>query len=403
MSEDNYQYNSEELASVTLFTTTKDEAALYADHIGRLGYDSEQVFIGNLDKATEWVKANVIPAAMFVDIDQEQYPLESLARLGEVCGPTCKIVALGSAVNLDLYRNMLAQGIFDYLLKPVTLDRLANTLNSMKKGQIEEQLIGRTIAVTGAKGGVGASTVAYGIAQLLANQQRVTTGMVDFDRTNGCLGLLAGLKEQSGLDGVLKSDSIDVRFLNRSMTSLSDKLSLLSHTPDYQTAMQLLSEEQVLSLGGTLCQMFNQVVWDIPAGQPQGGIDVLACAHTRVLVAEYTIAAARNTLRLIQEIGDESEGQRIVIVANARHESSQVIARNEFEKFIGRSVDIELPSAGKTIEQMLLKGPLNIKNTGLFGDTLADLVDIICGRPTTKKGKRALLSKLTSAFERKAS
>lgn len=403
MSEQQLQYTADELGSIVLFTTQKDQVALYAEDFQRLNCAPENVFLGNVEKATQWVKDNAIPMAMFVDIDKEHYPLESLASLIEVTGPTCKIVALGSQVNLDLYRNMLAQGIFDYLLKPVTLDRLAATLSSMKKGVFEEQLIGRTIAVTGVKGGLGTSTIAFGIAQMLANQSRISTALVDYDRTNGCLGLLAGINQDGGLDGVLKSDNLDVRYLHRSMTQVSDKLSLLNQVPNYQVAEERLADDHVLTLGATLCQMFNQVVWDLPASQPQGALDVLNCAQSRIIVVDYTVTAARNTLRLLENIGDETDGQRIVIVANLRQETSQSISREEFEKFIGRRIDLQLPTAGKVLEQQLLKGPLKVSELGEFSSALAHLVDLACGRPTVKKEKRNLLALFSTMFERKAS
>ncbi|MCE0495912.1 hypothetical protein [Vibrio salinus] len=405
MSEDNYKYNTEELESVMLFTPDKDDAAIYVDDFSRLSLDCEGVVQGGVDDAIKWVKSHAVPSAILVDIDGAECLSESIYELCSVCGPTCKVVAIGTdtTASLDLYRNLLAQGVFDYLVKPVTLDRFANLFNCVKTGRIGEISSGRTIAVTGVKGGIGTSLIVLGIAQILSNERRITTGLVDFDRTNGCLGLLCGLQDEDGLSGVLRSDSIDTRFLYRSMNTISDKLSILSQAPDYFSVQEAIDQEHILTLGSTLCQMFKQVVWDLPSSQPDGSLDVLACAHTRIIVADYTVISARNTLRLLKEIGDETDGQRIVIVCNEHRQNSRLISRLEFEQFINRKVDIELPFAGKSIEQMLLKGALNLQKVPLFNESISSLVDLICGYRSASKGRRRLFQRFILPFERKAS
>ncbi|CAM3758832.1 hypothetical protein VA7868_03163 [Vibrio aerogenes CECT 7868] len=403
MSEEKYQYNTDASETVALFTPDKNEIALYCDDFRRLDLNTDHVIAGDITQAIGWVKAHPVPSAMIVDIDGEAFPMEMLSDLYAVCGPTCKIITLGSAVNLDLYRSMLALGIFDYLLKPVTLDRLASTFASVKKGRIEEMPAGRTIAVTGVKGGIGTSTIAFGMAQVLAGDRRIATGLVDFDRTNGCLGLLAGLQEEAGLDGVLKSEHIDIRFLRRSMNRISDKLAILNQPPGYQSEQERVEQTQIFTLGATLCQMFNQVIWDLPSSQPEGTIDVLSCAQIRILVADFTVVSARNTRRLLQEIGDETDGQRVIIACNTHRENSQAIPREEFEQFIHRKVDVVLPYAGKVIDQILLKGALDISQLPAFQSSVAALVDLACGGRTAVRPKHRLLSRLKASLVRKAS
>lgn len=387
MSDINQKQNNES-QFLAVFAADSAEVKQFGDRLSRLGYSSNRAFLGGVDIAEAWVKEHAIPSLMFVDIDNEIAPLVSIAALSELCGPTCKIVAFGSEQSIDLYRALLFKGVFDYLLKPIPLDMISAVIQRAEKGKVDEATTGRTIAVTGTSGGVGASIVSLGLAQSLSKKRHMMTALVDFDRKNGSLGIMLGYNGDAGLGSALSAENIDARLISRSIGKVDTRLSLIAQLPDFHVE-ELDDSYPVLVLGSSLCRMFNQVVWDLPSAKPFGSMDVLAHAQTRIIVTDFTVTDARNTLRLLNEIGDESSGQRILLVRNSsRHMDNDAIPQKAFEEFIGRKIDMFLPYVGSGLSSSLLQGKLALETFPDFALGLLNLADMACGKMPQQRIKK---------------
>jgi pilus assembly protein CpaE len=403
---DTVQTLNNEATNLMLFAASSEETARFAEQLQRLGQEASQARAGGIAAAIAWSRENPPPQVLVVDIDGDAMPLQSLAELGEVCDPACHIVAIGSKQDVDLYRTLLHSGVFDYLAKPVPLDLLAATLGRARAGQATSHgaRSGRTIAISGASGGCGVSTVVTGLAQILSLDRHMASAVVDFDRHNGDQSLLLGYEGDAGLAGALSSGEIDSRLLQRAMGRINERLHLLAQAPTLRPE-QNFSAEHLLFLGANLCQMFNQVIWDLPAGHPHGTLDVLAHAQTRILLTDLTVQDARNLHRLLREIGDESDGQHLLLVANAaRGNHAGVVERSQFEDFIERRIDLHLPYAGPALAGSLLTGALNLTAAPALQVALQDLADMATGhapkRATVASGN--LLSRLKRVLNRQA-
>lgn len=372
---------TEKASSIVYFTAQKEEKSTISDRLVRLGYAPDVVHSGGISAANEWCKHNPIPHLIFADIDKVHTPLVAVSELLERTSPSSKLIIMGSDQSIDQYRALLSIGVFDYLVKPAPLDMMAKMIQKAQKGEDSESLgTGRTIAVTGSSGGIGTSLVAYALGRLLSNQRYFKSALVDFDRRNGCLDLMLGAKGESGLDSVLKTDKIDTRLLERSMTEIDGRLSLLAQQPNYQ-AKDIDDTDQMLLLGAGLCRIFNQVIWDLPSSQPNGSLEVLKHSQARIILVDLTVTDARNTLRLLNEIGDESNGQRIVLVRNAsRQPGVEVITQAAFEEFVGRKIDIRLPFVGGGLSKSLLQGKLSFDAFPELTHRLLHLADLACGK-----------------------
>lgn len=391
------------LPDLLLFAANAEQARLYGEHLVRLGYPAECARSGGVSAAIKWTRAQPVPALLLVDLDDEALPLHAINELSQSCDPACQIIALGSRQDVNLYRTLLHHGLFDYLIKPVPLDQLADTLS--RAAGSEQHLparTGRTIAVTAASGGAGTSTVVSGLARLLSEQRHTHCAVVDFDRANGDQALLLGYEGEAGLAAVLGSEEIDTRFLQRSMGQINERLFLLAQEADLQTA-PALDTDHLMNLGGNLCHMFNQVLWDLPAGRPAGALEVLANAQTRIILTDLTVQDARHTLRLLREIGDESSGQHLLLVVNpTRNAGAGLIDQAQFEAFVGRRIDLLLPHVGTVLSQSLLRGPLSLAGLPAFENALLDLADLACGRPPAKRSGAPLsiINRLKHALRR---
>ncbi|WEK29039.1 MAG: hypothetical protein P0Y58_19285 [Candidatus Pseudomonas phytovorans] len=369
--------------ALALYVANSSDAQLFGQYLQRLGLPADLSQPGGFAAALAGCELHSAPEVLVVDLDGQASPLQAIAELSQVCPPSTRLVALGSAHDLNLYRALLHAGVHDYLCKPVPLDQFASTLRRARDPQehgTPGSRTGRTLAVTGVGGGRGTSTVVAALGRLLSVERHSSSAVVDFDRGRCDQALLLGHEGDAGLAATLAAGELDSRLLERAIAQVDERLYLLAQNPDLHSPDNF-SREHLLNLGAGLCQLFNQVIWDLPSGRCHGALDVLAHADTRILLCDFSVQDARNCVRLLGEIGDESNGQRLLLVANPQRPGhSDVVEREQFEDFIGRKVDLTLPHAGSSLADSLLAGPLQLNRAPALRQALLDLADMACGR-----------------------
>ena len=365
----------------------------------RLGRNDALSQSGGCDAAIRW-SCEQRAEVLIVDLEGEQAPLQAVAKLVDHCDPTCRIIAVGSWDDIDLYRALLRSGVFDYLKKPVQLDLMASTLGRARGNDYEDMArIGRSIAVTACAGGLGTSSVVAGLGQLLSDIRRIPVAVVDFDRRKGDQGLLLGVSGDAGLEATLSSNEVDLRLLQRTMIGVNPRLKLLAQ--EHASDDGEVDSDHLLNLGATLCQLFNQVIWDLPAGLPKGALEVLRHSEVRILLTDLTVQGARSTQRLLAEVGDESEGQQLLLVCSPAHGESACIPRAQFEDHVERRLDLLLPYAGNTLNESLLRGPLDLDRHPALRQELLNLADLAGGRRPQRPTETGLLGRLKRAVRRR--
>lgn len=364
--------------------------AAVGEQLQRLRRPVATLAAGGPDEAAAWCARNTLPAVLLVDIGEQAHPLAALMALAAQSGPSCRIVALGTRHDVDLYRQLLQAGIFDYLVLPTQLNLLAEVLQradaNTPLGQHGSARAGRTTAIVGVAGGLGVSTLVAALGQWLAYTQHNPTVLVDFDRRKGDQALLLGLEADDGLSSILNASEIDPRLLQRTLLAAPvsqndrpglDRLQLLAQRPGPETPIE---PERVLELGGALSQLFSLSLWDLPTHRPAGADEVLSQADIRIVVTELSVQGARSTHRLLGEIGDESAGQRLLLVASpTRLAGGQALDASQFQDFVGRSIDQSLPHAGTQLASSLLQGPLLPQSHPAYAHSVARLGQQLLG------------------------
>ena len=374
----------------------------------RLGRLCAAAVEGGLKEAAKWLESNETPGLLVVDVSAEPFPVPALADLAAVAGPGCRIAAVGRENGVDFYRSLLAAGLFDYLVSPVSDGRIAELLDRADHDRWlglpdgSSVRVGQTVAVTGVAGGVGTSTVAALLGHWIAEEAKFQTLLVDFDRRKGDLALLLGLKADNGLSGILSAAEIDYRLIARTVLaddegaqakSGANRLSLLAQRPGPETPVD---PDLLLQLGGALCELFSVSLWDIPSHRPSGSVEILSNADVCVILCDYTVSNARAAKILLTELGEPQPGQRRFIVANASRSAGRgkgekpALTREEFEQFLGVKVDFELPYAGRVLDASLLEGALSADKAPEFKAALARLACGLIGRPLPAAAKKGL-------------
>jgi len=348
------------------------------------GWAPEKVNKGGLRNAIQTLSVSASPSILFVDLSESGDPLNDINALAEVCEPGTVVIAAGQVNDVRLYRDLVASGLQDYLLKPFTADQLRDTFAhaqlTISGPRVNETATDKphvVAAVIGARGGVGASTVATSLAWLLGDKANRTTALLDLDVHFGTGALSLDLEPGRGLTDAIENPSrIDGLFIERAMVRANEKLCVLSaEAPLNQplindgTAFYQLQEE--------IRNAFESTVMDLPRSMLIQHPHLVHDVHVAIVVVEYTLAATRDAIRLLSWLKANAPQAKVVVVANRVAANHQEISRKDFELSIERKVDISIPLDTKAAGQAAKLGQPFAKAAGgaKTAQPLGQLVD----------------------------
>ncbi len=187
------------------------------------------VQLGGIAAAAQVYQTQPTPSVLVVETHSGRDQLMAeLGSLAEVCQANTKVVVVGHVNDVLLYRELIKAGISEYVVAPITsvgfIDLVANLYSDPKAAPL-----GRIVSFVGSKGGVGSSTIAHNLAWFTSQRQNVDTIITDLDLAFGTASLNFN---QDGSGGMLEAlnapDRLDSTLVERMMTKLGDKLSLLT-------------------------------------------------------------------------------------------------------------------------------------------------------------------------------
>ena len=225
--------------------------------------------------------------------------LAELGQLAQVCQPTTKVIVVGHLNDVILYRELIRQGVSEYLVAPLGQMQIIETIASLYQDPKSEPL-GRIVAFVGAKGGVGSSSIAHNIAWALSKNHGLETVITDLDLAFGTAGLNFNQDATGGiLDALGQPDRVDATLLDRMLTKLGDKLSLLSGPGgvDRDTTIEAGAIETILSV---VRHSVPCVVVDVPNMWTPWIRHTLLNADEVVITATPELASLRNTKNIIE-------------------------------------------------------------------------------------------------------
>lgn len=234
-------------------------------------------------------------------------------------------------------------GADDYLTKPTHPAELASRVKAIlarsaaKQGANDEQV--PLIAVLGAKGGVGTSTIAANVATVLARKH--PTILADFRPGQGSLGLFLGFARATGLANLLTRPITDInsRSVTGELVTHSTGLRLLLSSTRPKEAQINVSPDAAAAIVRQLRTIAQTVVLDLGAGLTAINQRLLRDASHLVLVVDTQRATLNMGRELLNEMGDLGVGQgRASVVLLNRTQSSLQISWQEAEQILGRDV-----------------------------------------------------------------
>jgi pilus assembly protein CpaE len=358
--------------------------------------DRAEVRRGDLVSATRLLSHTPTPAVLVVDIAGIEQPLAALDDLARVCEPDVKVLVIGDREDVDFYRDLTRTlGVTEYLPKPLTRELVAEHFLpevTDRTPNAPSQRGGRVVMVTGARGGVGASTIAANLAVHLAADSRRHVALVDLDLHRGSLSLLLGTQPSAGLRTALEApEAIDHLFLDRISQPHGDRLRLFAAEEPLAAALTP-KPGAVARLLTMLRERFNQVVVDAPSGAAPMLQAVLEHTHQRVLVMAPDLPNVRDLLRFHALPAAPVQTGRALIVANQCGRPG-ALSGKALEKALGFAPDIAVPHLPRQVSSAATLGVPAIDRARPFREAIRALADeIVPGRASPPR--RGLLARL---------
>lgn len=353
-----------------------------------LGLVAEKCVIGGLRAAIQSLAVSASPAILMVDVSECSDPLNEIGGLAEVCEPGTLVIALGRVNDVRLYRHLIASGIHDYLLKPVTGTQLGDALQQAKEtllapaaGDPELARSHHATAVIGMRGGVGASTLATSLGWLFSTAHRRTTALLDLDVHFGSAAISLDLEPGRGLvDAIANPSRIDGLFIERAMIRANDRLAILSAEAPLDTPL-VNDGAAYLHLQEEFRHSFDMTLIDLPRAMLISHPHLVAQVNAVVLVTELTLPCARDTIRILSWLKQHAPGAQPLVVANKVPPGSAEIGKGDFEASIERGIDHLIPADPKAAvaAAKLGKTLAEVGQAGRTGAALRALTDAIVG------------------------
>lgn len=334
------------------FVCDEETAEAIRPVAAEIGWPTDKINKGGLRNAVQALSVSSSPHVLFVDLAESSDPLNDINALAEVCEPGTIVIATGLVNDVRLYRDLIASGLQDYLLKPLDPDAVRDALLTAQAtlagpkaqaGGIEADRPRMAVAVLGVRGGVGASALATSIAWSLAEKDR-STALLDLDVHFGTGALAFDLEPGRGLTDALENPSrIDGLFIERAMVRASERLAVLSaEAPITQPLM--VDGSALFHLQEEMKNAFDSVVVDMPRGLAVQHPHLISEVQDVIVVTEQTLAATRDSIRLLGWLKSQAPNVRVTLVANKVSAAPPPeVSRKDFEASIERKVDIVMP------------------------------------------------------------
>src|SRR5213075_2277128 len=200
--------------------------------------------------------------------------------------------------DVALYRELVRRGVSDYVIAPVgAMDVVRSVCNLFSAP--EAKAVGRIIAVVGAKGGVGSSTVAHNVAWSIARDLALDSVVIDLDLAFGTAGLDYNQDPLQGIaNAVYSPDRLDSAYMERLLSKCSDHLSLLA-APATLDQVYDFGADAFDSIFDTLRMTTPCIVLDVPHQWTAWTRRALLGADDILIVAEPDLANMRNTKNMM--------------------------------------------------------------------------------------------------------
>ena len=318
--------------------------------------------------------------------------LKLLEQIREIA-PDCALLVVSTSTDGQIILRAMRGGAKEFLTQPVKMEDLISALDRISAAKFGTgDGRGRTchvIAVCGATGGVGSTSLAVNLGCLLAKEERNSAVLVDLDMALGDADVcLDSIPDYTIVDVAQNISRLDFALLKRSLTKHSSGLYLLPRPVQLQDTANVTPDDLTRVLG-LLKASFTHMIIDLSKSYTALDLVALKSAKDVLLVTQLDLPCLRNVVRLMMSFGeDESLKEKIKIVVNRVGLESGAISLKKAQETMGREIYWQLPNDYKTMVEVRNNGVPLIDQAPRAGITqaLAALSENLTGEKAKTDG-----------------
>src|ERR1700754_1033116 len=382
--------------SVQAFCETVETAAAVqsAGEDRRLGKAHLKIQMGGMAAAIEAYRTAPTPNVIVLETDGRGDILGGLDQLATVCDAGTRVIVIGHVNDVLLYRELVRRGVSDYPIAPVAPLDVVRSICGLFSVP-EAKAVGRIIAIVGAKGGVGASTIAHNVAWAIARDLALDSVVADLDLAFGTAGLDYNQDPPQGIaDAVFSPDRVDSAFLDRLLSKCTDHLNLLA-APATLDRVYDFGAEAFDSIFDTLRTTMPCIVLDLPHQWTGWTKRALLGADDILIVASPDLAHLRNAKNIFDtlKLARPNDRPPVYCLNQVGIPKRPEIKASEFAKAIESEPIASIPfepqifGAAANNGQMIAEISANHRTVEMF----VQIAQRLTGRGEAKKGRGSLL------------
>lgn len=257
---------------------------------------------GGLEAAIAYLQENQTPNLLILESSAPNATMiAQIDELASHCDEGVQVMVIGNTNDIGLYRQLMSRGVSEYLVPPVAPVQIVRSISQLFADP-DAPFVGKSISVLGAKGGVGASTLAHNLAWALSESAGVNTALIDLDLSFGTTALDFNHENQQTIaDALLAPDRVDDVVVSKLLAKVTDRLSLFTAPATVSQIMDIPASSYT-SIIDTVRRVMPYVVLDIPHAWNEWTYATLLGSDEVILVCQPDLASLRNGKNIIDEL-----------------------------------------------------------------------------------------------------
>jgi pilus assembly protein CpaE len=355
-----------------------DDISETREHLTKLlSFESDIQVVGTASSGDEAVElaGKLAPDILLMDINMPG--MDGIATTERVSAtfPATSIIMMSVQGEADYLRRSMLAGAREFLVKPFSSDELTTSIRQVhaREKQKRSRMVmtvpgvpggpgdagrknGRIVTLFAPKGGVGRTTLAVNLAVALAGEQRQTVTLVDGSFQFGDVGVLLNLnpKNKSIIDVVADPGATDEELVDTTLINHSTGIKVLLAPPSPEMA-ELVTVDQVRRVMNRLRATNDFTVIDLWPHFNDVTLALLDTSDVILTILTLEISNIKN-IRLFLEVAEQlGYSERIKLVLN-RADSAFGIRVADVESSVGRKIDHQVVSDGRTVVYALNRG-----------------------------------------------
>jgi pilus assembly protein CpaE len=343
---------------------------------------SNSTLFGDAVPQIERAKPDVVIVGYTRAVDASLALAEELRRTH----PQLTMVALADGPDSVAILAAMRAGFKEFVVLPTDAGRLRQTVHEAAYRQATDEEKGRVVAVTGAKGGVGTTTIAVHLAAELAGIHRVL--LIDLDFGIGDVAPMMDLTSRDSIvDLIARSDRMDERVLTSAVVVHRTKVNVLT-TPDDMDSVGHIKADEIFSVINTAARAYQWVILDCGTYYDEAVSLGLNVADLIVLVTTPDVTSVRDAFRRLRSLAVLGiEKERVRLVVNRWHKAAYV-GKKDIAQNLGIPVAATIADDPRHVEQAVNEGKI-IREVNRRCDTardIANLVAVLTDDPDDSRG-----------------